>query len=67
MRFKLFTKPQPEIGVTRVKSKFLLFPKMINHEIRWLEYTTWIEEFTIIGNCEISGDIYGWHPKQWND
>ena len=33
MRFK-----KPDDGDVRIKEKFLLFPLMINREIRWLEF-----------------------------
>lgn len=43
MRIVLKTKPKG--GDTRIKSGFLWFPKIIQNEIRWLEYATWHETY----------------------
>lgn len=39
-----WSKPKP--GDTRIRKSFLLFPKCINKECRWLEYTKWKEKYT---------------------
>ena len=44
------------IGDQRIKNRFLLFPKTIGKETRWLEYTRWIEIY-----C--GGQI--WRIKMW--
>lgn len=54
MRFK--PKRLPSIGSTRVKSRFLLFPKQIDGECRWLEKATWSEIYTFMG----------WKPLHWD-
>lgn len=36
---------KPQIGDRRIVTRFLLFPKRINREVRWLEKTTWEESY----------------------
>lgn len=40
-------KKHPEINDTRIIKKFLLFPKRIEYETRWLEVASWEEKFTL--------------------
>ena len=40
MRFKL-----PRQDDTRIKTRFLFFPKTIGYEKRWLEFATWYEKY----------------------
>ena len=48
-------------GETRVKSGFLLFPKWINHQWRWLEYAKWEQRWS-------SGLFhYEWWNIKWVD
>lgn len=42
MRFKCRI---PEDGDVRERTRFLLFPKWIDGEIRWLEKATWQESY----------------------
>ena len=56
MRFKINI---PKRGDTRIKSKFLWFPKWISEEIRWLEYVTW-EDFYV-------ADSGTWYARNWID
>ena len=71
MRFKM--KPQPEEGDTRIKSKFLLFPKTINNGTRWLERAKWTEELkrrpARLPNGLIARNIYErrWVVIEWED
>ena len=46
-------------GDVRYKQGFLLFPKTINHDMRWLEFAKWKEEF---GKCD-----WGWTAVEWID
>lgn len=39
-------KHQP--GTTRIRERFLLFPKCIDGEWRWLEHAVWCEELTTV-------------------
>jgi hypothetical protein len=41
MRIRL--KPATEDGTERIRHKFLLFPKWMGMEIRWLEVAKWKE------------------------
>lgn len=34
---------KPQLGDMRTITRFLLFPKRINREVRWLEKATWVE------------------------
>lgn len=36
---------KPQIGDRRIVTRFLLFPKRINREVRWLEKATWEESY----------------------
>ena len=71
MRFKM--KPQPEEGDTRIKSKFLLFPKTINNGTRWLERASWKEQLQLhpkrLPNGLIARNIYElrWVVTVWDD
>lgn len=46
---------------TCIRSWFLLFPKTIRHETRWLEWATW-EEMYVVGV-----DYSAWMPARWID
>ncbi|UGO50943.1 hypothetical protein PQE70_gp090 [Bacillus phage vB_BanS_Nate] len=69
MRYK-FGKPQPKVGNTRIYGKFLLFPKIINKELRWLEYAYYQQEAISI---DVGGTMqYGetrviWVTRKWVD
>jgi hypothetical protein len=54
----------PQDGDERIRSGFLLFPKTIDNETRWLEWTKWLEEWTVVGYHEPS---YGWYARMWLD
>ncbi len=54
MRRKL--KPLPDKLTTRIRSRFLWFPKVIERELRWLEKATWEEVY-----------YCGWTPDKWID
>lgn len=41
-------------GDKRARTRFLFFPKAINHVVRWLEFAKWEEEY-----------MYGWTAKRW--
>lgn len=42
---RLYMKPDPHIGQIRKKSKYLIFPKKIGTQLRWLEKATWEEKY----------------------
>jgi hypothetical protein len=52
---------EPKIGETRERSAFLLVPKYIAREARWLERARWEETYQLLG--------FGleWEPTRWID
>lgn len=57
--------PKPhELGETRTITQFLLFPKTINNETRWLETTTWEERCHGTGGTE-NPTYHIWHYTRW--
>lgn len=48
-----------ELEEARIKTKFLLFPKEINGEVRWLEIATWSQ------TLENSWDGLYWKDVEW--
>ncbi len=74
MRWKSKTNPTPKLGDYRMQKGFLLFPKTICGETRWLEFAEWEEicefqrEFDTGGMAySISVGDYRWVPFQWSD
>ena len=60
-----FTVPKKNIneGAIRVRHGFLIFPKLIKREIRWLERTAWKEEYIIIADHYGYGiELKFWRP-----
>ena len=45
-----------EYGDTRIKTRFLILPKFIRGEWRWLEIASW---------KQIYSEIWGWVDKEW--
>ena len=43
MKFRISPKTKNRFATTRIKNKFLLFPKIIDGEIRWLCKAKWME------------------------
>ena len=54
------------VGSQRMITQFLLFPKFIDNEYRWLERTSFIQEYTKHeydnGEC-----LYWWVNEKWKD
>ena len=48
-------------GDERIKSKFLIFPKEIGKEVRWLERVKYLEKYT--RNYQYGG--YEWVGIKW--
>jgi len=46
MRYKFSKKIDPKVGDERVVEKFLLFPKVINEEMRWLETVKILQKYS---------------------
>ncbi|UUV46323.1 hypothetical protein [Bacillus phage vB_BanS-Thrax2] len=67
MRFVFGNKKQPIVGQTRIIGKFLLFPKVINRELRWLEYSYYEQVAIKVNVGDIWEDRYKnkWINKKW--
>jgi hypothetical protein len=63
MRWKSYW--NPEVGDIRYKEKFLLFPKIINDEGRWLEKARYKQEYGKNYNRNGYGELY--YNYQWVD
>jgi len=59
----------PPRGQKRVRRAFLLFPKTINHERRWLEWAEWEEEiaYFVHGMSGQGGHSWDYVPTKWLD
>lgn len=53
--------PWPKEGDRRIKTRFLVLPKTINREVRWLEKATWEEEY------HLGYDFHQFVPVRWVD
>lgn len=53
-----------QVGDERIVTKFLLFPKIINDEERWLERATWVER---LYEGILMSDPDFWLPVYWLD
>lgn len=49
------------IGDTRIVTKFLLLPKTIGCQTRWLERASWEQ----VWNCDVLGTY--WKDSKWSD
>jgi len=55
-------------GDIRIKSKYLIIPKCIDKEYRWLEKVTYQQEYTKIYVYEyFIGDILFYYYFKWKD
>ena len=61
MRFIHIDPVEPEIGDLRILEGFLLFPKRILNETRFLEHARWTEKYLELTNGE--ADV--WVPIEW--
>ena len=66
MRFDLRYKG-PHTGDKRIVKRFLLFPKRIKDERRWLETATWEQEYCFYYATYRYGDSYCWVDIRWVD
>lgn len=67
MRF-VFRNREPIEGQTRLIGKFLLFPKIINRELRWLEYAYYEQvavKTDVGGSMEWGNYKNKWRNKKW--
>lgn len=62
---RYYEMPKPhELGERRTVTRFLLFPKYIGNEMRWLETATWEERCCMSGG-EVKPHLHGWTPVRW--
>lgn len=59
-------KTLPKAGDVRKRNKFLIFPKYINREVRWLCLASYVERYEII-RYGMYCDLYGWKGVSWED
>jgi hypothetical protein len=64
MRWKQKEEKQPLSGDVRFKTGFLLFPKFLNGETRWLEKTSWVQKYGWYG---LNEDGPSWEDYAWED
>ncbi len=63
-------KQPPKENDIRIKTRFLLFPKCINNEGRWLEKTSWTQKlkgFYYDVFDELTGKFNQEYIKRWKD
>lgn len=62
-------KPRPREGDIRIMDKFLLFPKCIMDETRWLERARFkqklVTKFDIFSDSPYTGWYLGWSDWEW--
>lgn len=63
MRWK--TKPKPQWLDTRIKERFLFFPKKIDNEWRWLEKAKYKQQYEIWRDNGLH--LVDWVDKEWID
>lgn len=57
-------------GDTRIRSKFLLLPRFVGNEWRWLERARWKEQARIVCRPNKTGitlRVVEWFPEEWCD
>jgi len=68
MKWQIKQKTEPKFGDERILEKFLIFPKRINDEIRWLEIVKIHQVYTL--KIVKDEDEFGWENKKvyyWAD
>lgn len=64
MRIKLNQNDSPSTGDTRIRHGFLLFPKVINDVLRWLETAWWEERYQSMLGEDSETNGY-WYATKW--
>lgn len=63
-------KPDPKLGDTNIYNTFLIFPRRINNETRWLEKATIKERYIEKYNPGDYGESFyynGWQDESWEN
>lgn len=55
---------KPTFGDERTKTAFLIFPKTIRRETRWLERASWLEIYKKVSFCDEDG-LYLYTGGKW--
>ena len=63
MRFIHVEPVEPEVGNVRLQEAFLLLPKRILNETRWLERAVWTEKYLELTSKEAEV----WVPTDWGN
>lgn len=66
MRKKL-KKKEFNLGARRNVKRFLVLPRIINRELRWLEKAEWVQEYIPVTVTYIRGgaEAYRWIDIRW--
>lgn len=54
-------------GEIRIVTRFLLFPKRIGDQTRWLETARWSEIRKLHPSTPLEGEYWYWEADQWLD
>ncbi len=65
MRIIHTTPAPPVVGATREINKFIIFPKRIGNETRFLERAVYLEEYQILDLDVKETGLSGWVPVSW--
>jgi hypothetical protein len=65
MRYKFTENKEPERGDTRVREGFLMLPKLIGNELRWLERAAWVEIYVFTPGTMVNGPTCDWVELRW--
>ena len=55
----------PVVGATREIDKFIIFPKRIGNETRFLERAVYLEEYQVLNLDVKETGLSGWVPVSW--
>lgn len=64
---RTYHKPEPKTGDRRHVRQFIIIPKRIGDETRWLERATWAEQYIEYLRASTVGTVRvrGWVPIEW--
>lgn len=69
IKWKYEFKPQPSVGDQRIVTKFLLFPKWLDNEFRWLGRERILQEWAVRMRPGPAAPVpcVAWRDKHWLD
>jgi len=65
MRIIHTTPAPPVVGATREINKFIIFPKRIGNETRFLERAVYLEEYQYQATLDSGMTVNKWVPVSW--